>query len=121
MFHHLSQTRNKSKKTSNSFEFTSYWADANNKVINDLVDFTRTFLSKHAILISLWYLFIWLNASFNATPRLFNSTWTKGSPFTSIDQFSDSEWTRFFNNSIANKNDGIVEKTRKIQEDYMKI
>jgi len=44
------QTRNKSKKTSNSFEFTSYWADANNKVINDLVDFTRTFLSKHTIL-----------------------------------------------------------------------
>ena len=45
-----SKTRNKSKKTSNSFEFTSYWADANNKVINDLVDFTRTFLSKHTIL-----------------------------------------------------------------------
>lgn len=44
------QIRNKSKKTSNSFEFTSYWADANNKVINDLVDFTRTFLSKHTIL-----------------------------------------------------------------------
>lgn len=44
------QTKNKSKKTSNSFEFTSYWADANNKVINDLVDFTRTFLSKHTIL-----------------------------------------------------------------------
>ena len=43
-------TRNKSKKTCNSFEFTSYWADANNKVINDLVDFTRTFLSKHTIL-----------------------------------------------------------------------
>ena len=45
-----SKTRNKSKKTSNSFEFTSYWADSNNKVINDLVDFTRTFLSKHTIL-----------------------------------------------------------------------
>ena len=45
-----SPTRNKSKKTSNSFEFTSYWADASNKVINDLVDFTRTFLSKHTIL-----------------------------------------------------------------------
>lgn len=44
------QTRNKSKKTSNSFEFTSYWADANNKVISDLVDFTRTFFSKHTIL-----------------------------------------------------------------------
>ena len=43
-------TRNKSKKTSNSFEFTSYWADANNKVIPDLVDFTRTFFAKHTIL-----------------------------------------------------------------------
>ena len=45
-----SQTRNKSKKTSNSFEFTSYWADASNKVISDLVDFTRTFFAKHTIL-----------------------------------------------------------------------
>lgn len=43
-------TRNKSKKTSNSFEFTSYWADSNNKIIPDLVDFTRTFFAKHAIL-----------------------------------------------------------------------
>ena len=43
-------TRNKSKKTSNSFEFTSYWADATNKPINDLVDFTRTFFAKHTIL-----------------------------------------------------------------------
>ena len=43
-------SKNKSKKTSNSFEFTSYWADANNKVIADLVDFTRTFFSKHTIL-----------------------------------------------------------------------
>lgn len=43
-------TRNKSKKTSNSFEFTSYWADSNNKVILDLVDFTRTFFAKHTIL-----------------------------------------------------------------------
>ena len=40
----------KGKKTSNSFEFTSFWADANNKVISDLVDFTKTFLSKHTIL-----------------------------------------------------------------------
>ena len=44
------QTRNKSKKTSNSFEFTSFWADANNKTIPDLVDFTRTFFAKHTIL-----------------------------------------------------------------------
>lgn len=43
-------SRTKSKKTSNSFEFTSYWADANNKVIADLIDFTRTFFAKHTIL-----------------------------------------------------------------------
>jgi type I restriction enzyme R subunit len=42
--------RKKSKKTSNSFEFTSFWADAKNKVIADLVDFTKTFLSKHTLL-----------------------------------------------------------------------
>jgi type I restriction enzyme R subunit len=42
--------RRKSKKTSNSFEFTSFWADANNKVIPDLVDFTKTFFSKHTLL-----------------------------------------------------------------------
>jgi len=40
----------KSKKTSNSFEFTSFWADAGNKVIPDLVDFTKTFFAKHTIL-----------------------------------------------------------------------
>ena len=28
-------------------------------------------------------------------------------------KFTDSEWDRFFNDSIANNNDGIVEKTRK--------
>ena len=42
--------RRRSKKTSNSFEFTSYWADANNKVIADLVDFTKTFFAKHTLL-----------------------------------------------------------------------
>ena len=42
--------RSKSKKTSNSFEFTSFWADGNNKTIPDLVDFTKTFLAKHTIL-----------------------------------------------------------------------
>jgi type I restriction enzyme R subunit len=42
--------RRKSKKTSNSFEFTSYWADANNKIIPDLVDFTKTFFAKHTFL-----------------------------------------------------------------------
>ena len=42
--------RNKTKKTSNSFEFTSFWADGNNKVIADLVDFTKTFFAKHTLL-----------------------------------------------------------------------
>ena len=40
----------KKGKTSNSFEFTSFWADANNRVIPDLIDFTRTFFAKHTIL-----------------------------------------------------------------------
>ena len=39
-----------SKKTSNSFEFTSFWADANNRTIPDLVDFAHTFLAPHTIL-----------------------------------------------------------------------
>ena len=38
------------KKTSNSFEFTSFWADANNRVLPDLIDFTRTFFAKHTLL-----------------------------------------------------------------------
>lgn len=42
--------RNKSKKTSNSFEFSSFWADSNNKTITDLLDFTKTFFSKHTLL-----------------------------------------------------------------------
>ena len=46
----MSSARNKTKKTSNSFEFTSFWADANNKTIPDLVDFTKTFFAKHTIL-----------------------------------------------------------------------
>ena len=40
----------KKEKTSNSFEFTSYWADANNRPITDLVDFAKTFFAKHTIL-----------------------------------------------------------------------
>ena len=47
----MSETeKQRSKKTSNSFEFTSFWADGNNKVIADLIDFTKTFLAKHTIL-----------------------------------------------------------------------
>ena len=42
--------RQRRTKTSNSFEFTSFWADAGNRVIPDLVDFTRTFFARHTIL-----------------------------------------------------------------------
>ncbi len=38
------------RKTSISFEFTSFWADANNRVIPDLIDFTKTFFARHTIL-----------------------------------------------------------------------
>lgn len=37
-------------KTSNSFEFTNFWADSNNHVISDLIDFTKTFFAKHTLL-----------------------------------------------------------------------
>lgn len=42
--------KDKKSKTSNSFEFTSFWADANNRIIPDIIDFTRTFFAKHTIL-----------------------------------------------------------------------
>jgi len=35
--------------------------------------------------------------------------------------FSDSEWDRFFNEAIANPNDKIEDKTRKIQEDFVQV
>lgn len=40
----------KGKKSSNSFEFTSWWADATNTPITDLMDFAKTFFAKHALL-----------------------------------------------------------------------
>jgi len=40
----------KGKRTSNSFEFTSWWADSTNRPITDLMDFGKTFFAKHAIL-----------------------------------------------------------------------
>ena len=49
---HLAELRNKRdrKKTSNSFSFTSWWADAKNQPITELVDFTKTFFAKHTLL-----------------------------------------------------------------------
>jgi len=40
----------KVRKTSNSFEFTSWWADATNRPIQDLTGFARTFFAKHSLL-----------------------------------------------------------------------
>ena len=37
-------------KSSNTFEFTSYWADQKNNTIIDLIDFAKTFCAKHTIL-----------------------------------------------------------------------
>ena len=36
-----SEGKNRGKKTSNSFEFTSWWADAQNKPIQDLRSFAK--------------------------------------------------------------------------------
>jgi type I restriction enzyme R subunit len=50
---HLDQNSGSSKtkkKTSNSFEFTSWWADAANRPIQDLTSFTKTFFAKHSLL-----------------------------------------------------------------------
>jgi type I site-specific restriction-modification system R (restriction) subunit len=53
-FTHIKEMGNsvmrKGKRTSNSFEFTSWWADANNRPITDLMDFCRTFFAKHTLL-----------------------------------------------------------------------
>ncbi|MCU9519736.1 type I restriction endonuclease subunit R [Corynebacterium sp. ES2794-CONJ1] len=49
--HHIETTAKKSsRKTSNSYEFTSWWADGNNKPIQELTDFARTFFAKHTLL-----------------------------------------------------------------------
>lgn len=47
---HIKESSKSGKKTSNSFEYTSWWADARNKIIPDLIDFTKTFFAKHSIL-----------------------------------------------------------------------
>lgn len=50
---HLKEMQGKrpgGKKTSNSFEFTSWWAAADNEPIRDLIPFTKTFFAKHTLL-----------------------------------------------------------------------
>ena len=34
-------------------------------------------------------------------------------------KFSDAEWSKFFAQTISSANEGIVEKTRKIQDDHV--
>ncbi len=51
--HHIGEVssgRKSKKQSSHSYEFTSWWADANNKRIADLTSFTKTFFAKHALL-----------------------------------------------------------------------
>jgi type I restriction enzyme R subunit len=49
---HLAESANQAgqKRTSNSFEFTSWWTDAKNNPITDLASFTKTFFAKHSLL-----------------------------------------------------------------------
>ena len=46
----VNKLKSKIKTQSQSFEFTSYWADAENNLILDIRDFTRTFLAKTTLL-----------------------------------------------------------------------
>ena len=49
--HLKEQSSKRSKnKTSNSFSFTSWWADAKNQPITELTGFTKTFFAKHSLL-----------------------------------------------------------------------
>ena len=48
--HTKAQGGGRVKTQSQSFEFTSYWADAENNLILDIRDFTRTFLTKASLL-----------------------------------------------------------------------
>ena len=52
-FAHVAEVNKQKKRIktqSQSFEFTSYWADAENNTILDIRDFTRTFLAKASLL-----------------------------------------------------------------------
>ena len=49
-FHIKTQNNIKTAKTSHSFEFTSYFSDEKNNIINDLIDFAKSFFAKHTLL-----------------------------------------------------------------------
>ena len=49
---HIAEQRgnSRSRKSSNSFEFTSWWADAKNRPIQELSAFAKTFFARHTLL-----------------------------------------------------------------------
>ncbi|TDD66358.1 type I restriction endonuclease subunit R [Jiangella aurantiaca] len=48
---HINETGGKkTRNTSHSFEFTSWWADAQNRPIQDLTAFAKTFFARHTLL-----------------------------------------------------------------------
>lgn len=49
-FHIKTKQGIKTTKTSNSFEFTSYFSDEKNTIIDDLIDFAKTFFARHTLL-----------------------------------------------------------------------
>lgn len=49
-FNAVKELKNYKNKSSASFEFTSFWADANNNIIPDLIDFAKTFFAKRTLL-----------------------------------------------------------------------
>ena len=49
-FHIKTKQGIKTTKTSNSFEFTNYFSDEKNTIIDDLIDFAKTFFARHTLL-----------------------------------------------------------------------
>ncbi len=56
---HLRGAGGRGKQSSHSFEFTSFWADAHNRAIPDLVDFSKTFFARHTLLNILTRYCVW--------------------------------------------------------------
>jgi type I restriction enzyme R subunit len=36
-------------------------------------------------------------------------------------EFTDTEWERFFSESVSSETDGIIEKTRRLQDDHIRV
>ena len=104
--------RKRGKKTSNSFEFTSYWADGNNKVIADLVDFTKTYFAKHPILniLTKYCVFTSGNPNLRTTEQAFGA---KLHTYTIVDAINDGNVLPFridYINTVKQKDDSKDKK-----------